>query len=115
MNDTTDRRQLFHDWLAGHARGTLNDEITAALGEVVDAVTHLEKPGKIIVELTVAPAGAGGRTVMVAGTVKTKPPEPAPEASIFFAGENGTLHRDDPYQQRFDADTGEIIDRKDRS
>lgn len=108
MTDTTDR-QLFHDWLAGHARGLLDSEITAALGEVVEAVTHLEKSGKVVVELTVEPAGSGGRTVMVAGVVKTKPPLPAPEASIFFAGDGGSLHRDDPYQQRaFDRETGEI-------
>jgi hypothetical protein len=103
-------RQLFNEWVAGHARGTLNDEITAALGEVVAAVTHLEKPGKVVVEITVEPAGSGGRTVAVAGKVTAKPPVPAPEMSIFFAGEQGSLHRNDPFQQRIDAETGEIVE-----
>lgn len=97
-------RQMFHDWVAGHARGTLNDKITAALGEVVEAVTHLEKPGKVTVEIVVEPAGSGGRTVSVAGHVVAKPPKPAPEISIFYAGDKGSLHREDPYQQRIDTE-----------
>lgn len=101
---------MFNEWIAGHARGTLNDEITAALGDVVDAVTHLEKPGKVTIEIAVAPAGSGGRTVAVAGKVTAKPPQPAPQMSIFYAGENGSLHRNDPFQQRLaDPATGEIL------
>ncbi len=103
-------RQLFHDWIKDHARGTLNDEMTAALGEVVEAVTHLEKKGEIVLKFVIEPASAGGRTVVVAGEVTSKPPKPAPEVSIFFAGDNGSLHRSDPYQQRIDTTTGEIME-----
>lgn len=116
-------RQSFHDWLAGHARGTLNDELTAALGELVEAVGSHEKPGKLTLTLTVDVAGSGGRTVLIAGEVTTKAPKPAPEASIFYVGDAGTLHRDDPFAMRMpgvpftetdgavrviDPDTGEV-------
>jgi len=93
-------RLLFAEWLADHARGTLNDEATAAFAEVVDAVAHLEKKGTLTVELVVEPAGSNGRTVVVYGRVKVKAPEAAPEASIFYVGDAGSLHRDDPFAQR---------------
>ena len=101
----------FHQWLKGHARGTLDDDLTAALAEVTQAVTSLDRKGKVVVELTVEPAGSGGRTVAVAGKVTAKPPEPDPEVSIFYADGDGGLHRDDPYQTRIpvaDPETGEI-------
>lgn len=96
--------QPFSEWLKTHARGTLDDEITLALGEVVADVTHLEKKGKVVIEITVEPTGSGRRRVMVSGVVTAKPPVPAPEASIFFAGDQGSLHRQDPYQERIDTD-----------
>lgn len=102
-------RQPFNEWLKSHARGTLNDELTLALGDVVEAVTHLDKPGKVVVELVIEPQGSGGRMVSVAGKVTAKPPVPAPEMSVFYAGEAGSLHRNDPYQQRIDVETGEIL------
>lgn len=107
MTDTP--RQLFNVWVADHARGTLNDEITLAMAEVVEAVTHLDKAGKVVIEIQVEPTGSNGRLVMVSGKVTAKPPAPAPETSVFYAGESGSLHRSDPYQQRFNAETGELI------
>lgn len=110
-------RPLFHKWLKSHARGTLDGEATAALAELVAQVSDLEKPGKLILELKVDVAGSGGRTVLIAGKVTTKPPEPAPEASVFYVGDGGSLHRDDPYQgrlpidgpaRRIDEETGEV-------
>lgn len=93
-------RLPFNDWVKDHARGTLNDELTMALSEVVEAVTQLDKPGSVVLKLAVDTAGSGGRTVVIAGDVVSKPPKPAPEQSIFFVGERGSLHRDDPYTRR---------------
>lgn len=98
--EATTARQPFHEWLASHARGTLTDELTAALGELVEAVGAHEKAGKLTLTLTVDVAGSGGRTVIIAGEVAVKAPKPAPEASIFYVGEAGTLHRDDPFASR---------------
>lgn len=115
--------QDFHEWLADHARGTLDNELTAELAELVKAVSELEKPGTLTLQLKVDVAGSGGRTVFIAGKVTSKPPVPAPEASIFYVGDGGTLHRDDPYSPRLtgvpfqdtagdlkvvDPDTGEL-------
>lgn len=105
----------FSDWIKTQASGTTDDEMTAALSTVVEAVHQMEKKGKVTLELTVEPAGSGGRNVYLAGKVTAKPPEPLPMPSIFFVGDHGSLHREDPYQKRMfadardiDADTGEI-------
>jgi len=100
--------QPFHEWLPTHAHGTLDDEITAALAEVTQAVIDLDKKGKVLIEIEVDTAGTGRRTVMVGGKVTAKPPTPDPERSIFYPDAGGGLHRDDPYQTRaFDPTTGE--------
>ncbi len=96
MEDANRSLTQFSDWVTDHARGTVNDEMTAAFAEVVQAVTHLDAKGKVTLELTVEPAGSGGRTVVVAGKVTAKPPLPDPEVSIFYADGDGGLHRDDP-------------------
>lgn len=93
-------RLSFAEELANLARGTLNDEATMALAELVEAVTHLGKKGTLTLDVVVEPAGSGGRTVTIAGTVKTKAPQPDPELSIRYVGEAGSLHLDDPYAKR---------------
>lgn len=104
------RRLMFGDWLGAHARGSVNDEATAELADVVEAVTQLGKPGKVTVEVTVEPSGRGGQSVILAAKVKVKKPEPAPEAGLFFVGAHGALHRNDPYQpQMIDQQTAKVI------
>lgn len=105
----------FHEWIRDQQSGLTDDEVTSALASVVEAVQHLGKKGKVIVELQVEPAGSGGRSVEVAVKVTAKPPEPEPTPSIYFIGDSGTLHRDDPYQRpmfddarKVDLGTGEV-------
>lgn len=105
----------FHEWIRDQQSGLTDDEITSALATVVEAVQHLGKKGKVAIELQVEPAGSGGRNVEVAVKVTAKPPEPEPTPSIYFIGESGSLHRDDPYQARMfddarsvDVDTGAV-------
>lgn len=95
--ERTEPRQDFAAWLTAHARGTLNDELSMALAEVVEHVAHLEKKGTLALTLTVEPAGSGGRTVSISGKTVAKPPMPTPEVGIFYVGEAGSLHRDDPF------------------
>lgn len=92
--------QSFHEWLSRHARGTLDSEATIGLAEVVQSVTDIGKAGKLVIEVVVEPAGSGGRTVAIGGKVLKKLPLPSPELGVFYVGDGGSLHRDDPYQQR---------------
>lgn len=98
---TTDLRP-FSEWITDHARGTVDDEMTMAIAEVTEAVAHHDKPGTVVLKLKIEPAGNGGRTVATSCTVDAKPPQPGAEQSIFYVGEGGSLHRDDPYQTRLD-------------
>jgi hypothetical protein len=113
-NKETTGGLAFHEWLAAHSQGRLNDDATAALRELTYTVESLRKSGKMILEITVEPVGQAVTTVAIGGTVTVKPPKPAPEMSIFFVGENGTLHRNDPTQRRIpgfeiDLETGEVL------
>lgn len=104
----------FSDWLNDHAQGLVNDEMTAALAEVVANVSHLRKKGSLTLKINIEPVGSGGRTVSTSCVVTAKPPEADSEMSIFYVDSAGGLHRDDPFQtsfpdlQRVDQETGEI-------
>lgn len=99
---TTNETELrpFSEWITDHAQGTVDLEMTAALAELTQAVAHHGKKGAVTLKITVEPGGSGGRTVVTSCVVDAKPPIPDPEQSIFYVGDGGSLHRDDPYQQR---------------
>lgn len=122
--DPRNAPQPFHQWLAGHVRGTFDDQLTFEMAELVRAVKVLDKKGTLTVTFTVAPAGSGGQTVFVAGEVKAKPPIAAPELAMFYTDENGRLHKEDPTAIRIpgvayadadgalvkvDPETGEVV------
>lgn len=86
----------FDEWIGAHTRGELNDEITNAVAEVAEQVRAIGKPGKVLVELRIETVGKSGNTVAISGYVTSKPPRPASEASVFYVGTAGALHRDDP-------------------
>lgn len=101
MEAGTGEIQHFDGWVRDERRGGLNDDLTLALQDVVQAVRAVDKPGKLILELSIAPSGSG-RKVMVTPTIKTKVPEADPESSIFFVDDAGRLHKDDPFQGKLD-------------
>ena len=92
----TEQVREFTDWIREHARGSLNDEMTAAMADVVLAVSTLEKPGTVTLKIKVEPIGTGERTVVTSGQVTASPPQPAPPASVFYPDAAGGLHRNDP-------------------
>ena len=73
-----------------------------AIAEVTEAVNRLRKSGSVTLKLSINPAGEGGRTVLVGAKVTADVPTPKPDPSIFYVGDHGSLHREDPYQQRID-------------
>lgn len=87
----------FNEWILDHARGSLNDEMTAALAELVLTVTSMEKAkGSVTLKITVEQAGTGDRTVLTSGEVVTKLPRPPAPRSVFYPDDAGGLHRSDP-------------------
>lgn len=92
----------FHDWIAQHARGDLDNQMTEALNEVAGAVALLDKDGTVTLKLKV---GKTGGRLIVAGKVETKAPEADPEAGLYFLGDDG-LTKDDPFQMKWDLKSG---------
>ena len=112
-----DRITPFDEFIRQHFQGTANDELTLALTDVVAAVAEYRKAGSVTLTIGIKPIGDAGRNCEIACKVKPDPPTPAPTPSIYYFGNGGTVHREDPYQQSLVAepakpinpDTGEIL------
>jgi ribosomal protein S28E/S33 len=87
----------FADVLRELCAGSTYDELTARLGEVVEAVTDTGKVGEISIKLKIKPNGDAG--VIVTDEIKTKVPERARGDTVFFVTSGGSLVRQDPRQQ----------------
>ena len=93
---TTNERQSFPEWLAAQRRGALSDELTAALGELVERVTILGRKGSLTLKLEVKPHAAG--VVIVTDDISTRPPKEDRPGAIWFVDNNYDLTRHDPLQ-----------------
>lgn len=93
--------QMFHEWAKDLRHGEASEEWAEALAEVVTAVRNTGKPGTLTIVLEVEP---GGRTVKITDRVKRKLPEFDREKAIYFADDDGGLHRRDPNQGVLDVD-----------
>ncbi len=85
--------QKFSEWLAEYGRGVLDDDLTAALREVTEAVTLEGRGGVVSLQLRLGQKGNG---VIVSAEVKAKPP--TTPRSIFFFARDGELSSRDPNQ-----------------
>lgn len=91
---------LFSEWLKDHAQGHANDEITLDLADAVESTRVHNKPSEVTIKVKIEPAGGHGRQVTTAVTSVAKLAKGDPEVSIFYTGENGSLHRDDPFEPK---------------
>lgn len=87
----------FSSWLAGFTRGALDDELTAGMREVAQAVTMLGKPGTVTLKLTFSVPPNTGDGVVVAADVKSAPPK-TKRAAFYFVTDDGALSKRDPNQ-----------------
>ena len=95
-DQTTAAVKPFAAWLQEHRSGGLHQELSEALAEVARAVSEHEKVGSLTVTIKLEPNGVG--TVIVTDELKTKVPEPARPASLFFTDAGGNLSRRNPRQ-----------------
>lgn len=95
MTTTTAETGTFADWLADYQNGRLDNLLTAALHEVAEKVSMLDKAGSIQLSLTIAPQGGG---VIVTGKVSHKSPQAKEAGQFFFVDPAGGLSRRDPRQ-----------------
>lgn len=86
----------FADVLRDLSAGQTYDELTAALGEIVEAVTATRKAGSLTLKIDVKPNGEN--SVRVVDEIKTKVPQPTRGETLFFTTSSGSLIRNDPRQ-----------------
>ncbi len=88
--------RLFTDVLRETRNGALVDECSEKLNELTKAVVEESKGGTLTLTLSIQP-GRGGAYIL-ADKVVIKAPEPAREATLFFANKDYDLQRNDPNQ-----------------
>ena len=80
--------------------GHLLDELTDAQNELIQAVQHTNKPGKITIELEYKPEGEG--QLVIKSKMNKKLPQLPRGSSIFFVTPERNLTRLDPRQQQLE-------------
>jgi hypothetical protein len=106
MPDQDDRvTRPFADWIREQRKGDTHEELSAALNDLVSAVTAHNKPGSLTVTFKVEPHKDLADVLVVKDEIKVKAPQAKRTASIFYATRDGNLQRDDPNQMPFDGMT----------
>lgn len=89
----------FADFLQAQSGGTLHDELSEKLHELIEAVQETGRGGSISLKVDVKPiAGTDSHTLTVTDTVVMKAPKTERPKSIFFVDDTGNLSRSDPRQ-----------------
>ncbi|TDH57527.1 hypothetical protein E2F47_01795 [Mycobacterium eburneum] len=94
----SDETPEFASLLLNHAKGRAHDEASAKLREAVEAVRNTGKSAKVTVELSIEPVAKIPNAYRIQDKVTSKIPE-EPRTSMWFADDNGGLHRNDPNQR----------------
>lgn len=97
----TDRRQPFSELLDSIDFGSLSDEATHELNELVHACTETGKGGELTLVLKLKPLAKGGQ-VEIVPDIKVKKPKMPRGVTIMFATPENNLQREDPRQRTLD-------------
>lgn len=93
-----DDRPPFVGFISDHRQGRTATELTEALHNVTEAVRATGKPGSVTLTIAIQPLKDAEDVLKVTDTVKSKVPELARPAAIYFADRDGNLVRDNPRQ-----------------
>lgn len=87
----------FYDFLREHRRGETHDKISDELQALVEAVTAMDKPGKLVITIAMSPIKD---TDAYQVTVETalKPPKTPPDGSLFYVTPENNLTKTSPQQ-----------------
>lgn len=96
------------DVLRDMRKGRVVEAASEELAEVVRAVLDTNKPGELVIKLTVKPQGKGDNAVIVSAKLTAKLPQSDLPDALFFADLDGDLLRDDPTQSRMFADAERV-------
>lgn len=93
------------EFLDEFRRGSLRDDMSRKLHQLLGEVIAVEKAGTITLTLKVKPEA--DQQVSITGAVTSKLPAPASPAAHFYVDQHGNPTRHDPYQQRMFTDKGD--------
>lgn len=96
--------RLFTDVIREIAGGTLVDEATTALNNVVSAVSETGKGGQIVLKIAIKPNARSG-TMNVSHDITTKIPQGDKVTSVMWPTPEGDLLASDPRQKSLDLKT----------
>lgn len=88
----------FFDTARDIRRGQFLEDCSDRLQEVVAAVGETGKPGKLVIEINVAPASKGQGAVKIADKVSAKLPQLPAGETIMFVTPESNLVPNDPRQ-----------------
>lgn len=89
--------QDFGAVLLQHAKGRAHDEASKLLKDAVEAVKRTGKPASVTVKIAVKPVANVPNAFKLSDNVSATIPED-PRTSMWFADDEGALHRNDPNQ-----------------
>lgn len=92
-------KQEFAAMLVQHGKGLVHDQASELLRKATAAVKDLGKPAEINIKVKITPVKNNTRVVQVDAKATAKIPEPITPPAIFFADDDGGLHRNDPTQR----------------
>jgi hypothetical protein len=91
----------FADLLREQRRGSMHDELTAKLHELVNAVESIGKPGKLVLTIDIRKyKNDTGGVIEVSDDVELKLPKPDRPTAIWFTTADGNLSKTDPAQKQ---------------
>ncbi len=103
----------FFDTARDIRRGQFLEECADKLQEVIASVAEHAKPGKLVIEITVAPASRKGSAMKVSDKITAKLPALVTGETILFVTTDNNLVANDPHQgtlalKHVDVETGEL-------
>lgn len=91
----------FSDIVAMLDTGNIDAALTMDLADLVEQCHARGKSGSLTLKITVDPQGLQQQQAQITAEHKVTLPKPPLAGSVLFIGDNGSLHRTDPYQQTF--------------
>ena len=88
----------FAQFLLTHAKGRAHDELSTKLSEAVEAVKRVGKGGEVALKVSISPMKGNDEVVRIETNVTSKIPK-EPVTSMWYADDDGALHRNDPNQR----------------
>lgn len=94
----SDETTEFAAVLVNHAKGRAHDEASEKMRAAVEAVKDTGKDPRVTVEIAIKPVPKIPNAFRIEDKVTAKIPED-PRTSMWFADDDGGLHRNDPNQR----------------